>query len=227
MYGPDPAHQATGIFTPEARQIVAQGALAYAYRDDDPWIGTGHVLLAALDQHDHAVDRIVGSGVTGSGPVNDRLARALTRALPGDEQLTGKLDGGGVISFAMLIGILTNWFRDLLPPGWNIHGSGRSGGIRLKVPDSRSEEDYAIHMGWIVASDRPGRERLLAVTRAALTELQNAVADRTSIGWPSQAPNGDPPEPHAEIAGDNINPSLACGTGPQARPSSSTSRRSR
>jgi hypothetical protein len=204
MYGPNPAHQATGIFTPEARQIVAEGALAYAYRHDDPWIGTGHVLLATLDAHDRAVDRIVGSGVMGSGPVNDRVARALTRALPGDEHVTGSVTGGGVISFDVLIRILTQWFGEVLPPGWSIHGRGRSDGVRLCVPDSRSEEDYAVHMGWIVASDRPGRERLIEVTQAALTDFQNAIIQTTSGNWPSQDDDGPPPEPHAGIVGDNV-----------------------
>jgi hypothetical protein len=218
MYGPNPAHQATGIFTPEARRIVAEGALAYAYRHDDPWIGTGHLLLATLDAHDRAVDRIVGSGVMGSGPVNDRLARTLTRALPGDEHLTGTVDGGGVIPFDVLIRILTEWFRELLPPGWGIHGSGRSDGVRLRVPDSRSEEDYAIHMGWIVTSDRPGRERLIEVTQAALSDLQSAIIQTTSTDWPSQDDNGPPPEPHAGFAGDNVNPSLRLWYGPSRAP---------
>jgi Clp amino terminal domain, pathogenicity island component len=208
MYGPNPAHQATGIFTPEARQIVAQGALGYAYRHDDPWIGTGHLLLATLDAHDRAVDRIVGSGVMGSGPVNDLLARTLTRALPGDEQLTGTVDGGGIISFDVLIRILTNGFRELLPPGWSIRGSGRSDGIRLRVPESRSEEDYAIHMGWIVASDRAGRERLLTVTQTALADLQSAVIDVSGAGWPSPDDPDRPSEPRAEITGDPVNPRL-------------------
>jgi hypothetical protein len=83
MYGPSPAHQATGIFAPATRHIVAEGALSYAYRHGDPWIGTGHLLLATLDARDRAVDRIVGGGVMGSGPVHDRLARTLTRGLPG------------------------------------------------------------------------------------------------------------------------------------------------
>jgi hypothetical protein len=218
MYGSNPAHQSTGVLTPEARQIVAQGALTYAYRHDDPWIGTGHLLLATLDAHDHAVDRIVGSGVMGSGPVNDRLARTLTRALPGDEQITGRVDGGGVIFFDMLIRILTSWFRELLPPGWSIYGSGRSDGMRLKVPDSRSEEDYAIHFGWIVASDRPGRERLLAVAHSALAALQSAAADTSSASWPSRDADDDPPEPHAEIAGDDINPGLRLWYGPPRAP---------
>lgn len=75
MYGPSPAHQATGIFTTATRHIVAEGALSYAYRRGDPWIGTGHLLLATLDARDGTVDRIVGSGVW----AQDRC----TIALPG------------------------------------------------------------------------------------------------------------------------------------------------
>ncbi len=85
----------------------------------------------------------------GSGPVHDRLARTLTRALPGGEHSTGEVDGGGVVSFDLLIRMLANWFREQLPAGWIMHASGRSGGFRLRVPNSRSEEDYAIDMGWI------------------------------------------------------------------------------
>jgi Clp amino terminal domain, pathogenicity island component len=218
MYAPGPAHQATGIFTPEARQIVAESALSYAYRHDDPWIGTGHLLLATLDAQDRAVKRIVGTGVMGSGPINDRLARTLTRSLPGEEHLTGTVNGGGVICFDMLIRILTQWFRELLPPGWRIRGSGRSDGVRLQVPDSRSEEDYAIHMGWIVASDRPGRERLVDVTQTALSDLQNAIVKTAGRSWPSQDDDGPPPEPHAQIAGDHVNPRLRLWYGPSHAP---------
>jgi hypothetical protein len=218
MYGPSPAHQATGIFTPAARRIVAEGALSYAYRHDDPWIGTGHLLLATLDTRDQAVDRIAGSGVMGSGPVHDRLARTLTRALPGGEHPTGEVDGGGVISFDLLIRILANWFREQLPAGWVIHASGRSDGFRLRVPNSRSEEDYAIDMRWIVTSDQSGRDRLLDVTRAALAKLQTAVVETTSTSWPSDESDTDLPEPHAEIDGDAINPRLRLWYGPSHAP---------
>ncbi len=217
MYGPEPAHQATGIFTEATRQIVAQGALRYAYRHDDPSIGTGHLLLATLDAEDQAIKRIVGSGLMGSGPVHDRLARTLTRALPGAEQPTGRVDGGGVIAFDLLIRMLTDWFADQLPAGWVIHSSGRSGGFRLQIPDSRSEEDFRIDMSWIVTSDRPGRERLLEVTRAALAELQVAVADTTGTSWPSDT-HGGLPEAHADISGDSINPTLRLWYGPPQAP---------
>jgi hypothetical protein len=218
MYGPSPSYQATGIFTPATRHIVAERALSYAYRHGDPWVSTGHLLLATLDARDRASDSIVGSGVMGSGPVLDRLSRTLTRALPGGEHLTGEVDGGGVISFDLLIRLLADWFREQLPAGWVIHASGRSGGFRLRVPNSRSEEDYAIDIGWIVTSDRSGRDRLLEVTRTALAELQTAVVETASTSWPARESDVDLPEPHAEIAGDTINPILRLWYGPPQAP---------
>ena len=218
MFGANPAHQATGIFTDRTRRIVAQDALSFAYRHDHPWIGTGHLLLATIDAEDRTIERIVGSGVMGSGPVHDRLARSVIRALPGDEQSTGRIDGGGVIVFDLLIRILLAWFREHLPPRWTIWGSARSGGFRLRVPDSRSEEDFAIDMSWIVSSDQPGRERLLKVTHAALASLQSAVATTTATPWPAHGPVGDLPEPHADIAGDSVNPTLRLWYGPSDAP---------
>src|SRR6201996_5410761 len=218
MYGPRPAHQATGIFTDHARRIVAQDALSYAYRHDHPAIGTGHLLLAILDAEDRTIERIVGSGVMGSGPVNDRLARSVTRALPGEEEIIDRVDDGGVITFDLLIRVLTNWFRDHLPVGWEIRGSGRSGGFSLRVPDSRSEEDFAIDMSWIVTSDRPGRERLLDVTHHALSRLQSAVVTTTATAWPAHGPLDELPEPHVAIAGDRVNPTLRLWYGPPDAP---------
>lgn len=218
MYGPNPSHQATGIFTPEARRILAETALAHAYRHDDASIGTGHLLLATLDQRDPVVERIVGTGVMGSGPVNDHLARTLVRALPGDEHPTGRVSDGGVISFDLLIRILSRWFGELLPPGWSVRGSGRSDGIRISIPESRFEQDYAIHMGWIVTSEQPGRDRLIAVANATLVALQEAVTDATSSNWPTRAVTDEPAEPHAEIAGDDINPTLRLYYGPSHSP---------
>ena len=218
MYGPSPAHEATGIFTPATRHIVAERALSYAYRRGDPWVGTGHLLLATLDARDRTVERIVGSGVMRSGPVHDRLARTLTRALPGGEHPTGEVDGGGVISFDVLIRMLANWFREQLPDGWVMQASGRSGGFRLRVPNSRSEEDYAIDIGWIITSGQSGRDRLLEVTRTALAELQTAVVETTSTNWPSRESDVDLPEPHAAIAGDTVNPILRLWYGPSNAP---------
>jgi hypothetical protein len=205
-------------FLERTRRIVAQDALSYAYRHDHSQIGTGHLLLATLDAEDRAIERIVGSGVMGSGPVHDRLARTVIRRLPGEEQSTGRLDGGGVIVFDMLIRVLTSWFREQLPAGWVIRGSGRSGGFRLQVPDSRSEEDFAIDLEWIVRSDQPGRQRLLEMTHFALASLQSAVATTTATPWPAHGPTDQPPEPHAEIAGDTVNPRLRLWYGPSDAP---------
>ena len=218
MYGPNPAHQATGIFSDRARQIVARDALSYAYRHGHPSIGTGHVLLATLDADDRAIERIVGSGPMGSGPVDDRLARAVIRALPGEERATGRVEPGGAIVFDQLIRILTDWFRAHLPPGWVIHGDARSCGFRLRVPDSRSEEDFAIDMSWVVTSGQPGRRRLLEVTQGALADMQSAVAGTTATPWPAPGPVGEPPEPHAEITGDAVNPRLRLWYGPSDFP---------
>lgn len=217
VLGPPPAHQATGIFSETARSIVAEGALRCAYRAHHAQIGTGHLLLATLDADDPTVDRILGSGVMGTGPVVDRLGRSLARALPGDEK-----SGTGVreetIAFDLLIRVLTNQFRQWLPPGWSIHGSARAGGFFLKVPNSRSEVDYRIDIGWIVGSGRPGRERLLEVTHAALTSLQAAVSETTNTNWPAASSTDPPPEPHSEIGGDAINPTLRLWYGAEHAP---------
>jgi hypothetical protein len=210
MYGPRPAHQATGIFTDAARCIVAERALAYAYRHDHRSIGTGHLLLAALDAQDRVIDRIVGSGVMGSGPVHDRLARTLMRALPGDERPTDQALDGGVIRFDVLIGILTSEFTRIAPTGWELRGSARSGGVRLKIPNSRSEEDFAVHLEWIAAEDGPARDRLVRATRKALEDLQSAVIEHTRQPWPANPRSGQlgRPEAHAEFVGDDVNPML-------------------
>jgi Clp amino terminal domain, pathogenicity island component len=218
MYGSRPAHQATGIFTDTTRRIVAQDALSCAYRHDHPAIGTGHLLLATLDAEDRTINRIAGSGVMGSGPVHDRLARSVTRALSGEEQIIDRVEDGGVINFDLLIRILINWFRQHLPPGWEIQGRGRSGGFRLRVPDSRSEEDFAIDMGWIVSSDQPSRQRLVKVTHHALSSLQTCVTTATPAPWPAHGAADELPEPHAEIAGDRVNPTLRLWYGPPDMP---------
>ena len=50
--GPHPSHQATGLFTRAACRVVAQDALALAYRHGHRQITTGHLLLAVLDSGD-------------------------------------------------------------------------------------------------------------------------------------------------------------------------------
>jgi hypothetical protein len=137
--------------------------------------------------------------------------------LPGDEQpATGVREG--TIALDVLIRILTNQFREWLPSGWTIWGSGRAGGFRLKVPDSRSEEDYRIDIDWIVASVEPGRERMLEVTRAALASLQRAVVEATGANWPARGVDDPAPEPHAGIGGDAVNPTLGLWYGPERAP---------
>ena len=74
MYGPPPAHQATGIFSELARALVAERALTYAYRARHAHISTAHLLLATLDAGDRTVERIIGSGAMGTGP-GSRSAR--------------------------------------------------------------------------------------------------------------------------------------------------------
>jgi hypothetical protein len=125
---------------------------------------------------------------------------------------------GSVSVHDRLISTLTLWFRAQLPPGWTIRGSGRSGGLRLRVPDSRSEEDFAIDMSWIVSSDQPGRQRILDVSQAALASLQSAVATTTATPWPAHGPSDELPEPHAEITGDTVNPRLRLWYGPGDAP---------
>ena len=217
MYGPPPSHQATGIFSAPARSIVAEVALMYAYRARYARIGTGHLLLATLDAGDRTVDRILGGGAMGTGPVLGRLGRSLAGALPGDEAAA---NGGReeAIAFDLLIRILTDQFRTWLPSGWTIHGSARVDGFYLTGPDSRSEEDYRIDMGWIVGSPQPGRQRLLEVTQAALTALQRAVCETTHTNWPAVTLTDPRPEPHAEIGGDAINPTLRVWYGDERAP---------
>jgi hypothetical protein len=79
-------------------------------------------------------------------------------------------------------------------------------------------EDYAIDMGWIVTSDQSGRDRLREVTQTALAEFQRAVVETTSTSWPSGGGDVDLPEPHAEIAGDTVNPILRLFYGPSHAP---------
>ena len=83
-------------------------------------------------------------------------------------------------------------------------------GIRLRVPDSQSEEDYAIDLGWIVAEDGPAPERLIRVTRSVLEALQQAIVEHTAVPWPAHpaAERSGLPEAHAELVGDDVNPAL-------------------
>jgi len=80
--GPHPSHQATGLFTDVARRVVAEDALALAYRHGHRQITTGHLLLAVLDSGDRATGRM-------TWPHTQRLARTLVRGLPGSEHEAG------------------------------------------------------------------------------------------------------------------------------------------
>lgn len=214
MCGPPPAHQSTGLFNDAARWIVAERALSYADRTGHAHIGTGHILLGVLDVRDRTIDKVITFG-TGGGPVLDRLGRSLTRALPGDETPSNGARQEA-IAFDHLIRILTDQFRAWLPAGWTIYGSARANGLLLRVPDSQSEADYRIEIGWIVRSDQAGRKRLLEVTHAALAALQRAVCETTQTNWPAAT---EPlPEPHAEISGDDVNPTLRLWYGPATEP---------
>jgi hypothetical protein len=219
MIGPPPAHQATGIFTDATRQLVAETALQQAYRHGHAQITTGHLLLATLDSNDRTVERIVGSGAVGSGPVFDSIAREVVRALPGDEHALGTVDDAW-ISLDLLIRIMTMAVAKIVPSGWTVWGSRRSGGISLKVPDSKSEEDFRIDLSWIVARRGKAPERLAEVSRKALEDLQRAVAEQTAKPWPADSASGqpDPPDAHAEIVGDNENPMLRLCYGDPSRP---------
>ncbi len=80
VLGPGSSHDATGIFTDEARQIVAQEALKYVYRHGHSLIGTGHLLLATLETNG------VVTQILGAGPLAERIAAEITHKIPGDEQ---------------------------------------------------------------------------------------------------------------------------------------------
>jgi hypothetical protein len=202
--GPNPVHQATGIFAETTRRIVGEEALKEAYRRGHEHIGTGHLLLAALDGGDRTAARIIGPG-----PSYESIARSLSRALPGNEHPLGEVTEGTIL-FDVLIRILTLEFRKIVPAGWTLWGSGRSGGIRGTVPNSSSEEDVRIDLDWIAAVDGPAPERLVAVTHRALEDLQAAAVERTGRSWPTGLTSGTSGRPpaHAEIVGDEINPML-------------------
>jgi hypothetical protein len=73
----------TGVFTDDARDLVARGALKHAHRHGhgDADLGTGHVLLAVLDTSDAVVARILDEP-----SLADRLATDPVAQLPGDEE---------------------------------------------------------------------------------------------------------------------------------------------
>jgi hypothetical protein len=219
MYGPKPAHQATGIFTDQTRQILAEDALKHAYRHDHALITTGHILLATLDGRDPTVARIIGDGVMGSGPLTDRLGREVSWALPGGERRRRPVDHG-LIQMDMAIKALAAEFTKVVPAGWTLRASGRSGGIRLCVPDSRSEEDFRIDLEWIVARDGPATDRLREVFLASLQALQHSIVSHTNTPWPADPSNRGRTllQPGVLWAGDRDNPALRLFYGDPAVP---------
>ena len=212
-YGPHPFHQATGIFSPAARQVVAEGALAVAYRFGHPQISTGHLLLAVLASQDRTT-------VMMTRPHTQRLARTLHRGLPGAEH---EADEGALawIQFDSLVRTLTLGFRRILPAGWTISGRARSD-IHLRVPDSRSESDFQIRPGWIIAEPGPAPERLQRVTHWMLERLQAAVTHATGQPWPHSGK--DEITPYAKLIEDRYNPTLRLGYGDPQSPVSVAAR---
>jgi hypothetical protein len=201
-YGPHPFHQATGIFSPAARRVIAEGSLSVAYRHGHHQISTEQLLLAVLDSQDRTTTAI-------THPHIQRLARTLHRGLPGAE---GAADEGALawIQFDSLIRTLTPGFRRILPAGWTIWGQARSD-IHLRVPDSRSESDFQIRPGWIIAEPGPAPERLKRVTHWMLERLQAAVINATAQPWAQRGE--DRVTPYAELIEDRYNPTLRLGYG--------------
>jgi ATP-dependent Clp protease ATP-binding subunit ClpA len=74
-----PYSRATGIFSPQARRIVAEGALIVAERLGHRALTTGHVLIAILERPDEFTSEIIAS-IPGI-----REVTAIIAALPGQE----------------------------------------------------------------------------------------------------------------------------------------------
>ncbi len=206
-YGPHPFHQATGMFSPTARRVVAEGSLSVAYRLGHAQIGTGHLLLAVLDSQDRTTTVM-------THPHTQRLARTIIRGLPAAEHGP---DEGDVawIQFDSLIRTLTLGFRRILPPGWTIQGSARTD-IHLLVPESHSESDFQIRPGWIIAKPGLAPDRLQRVTQWMLERLQVAVIDASGHPWPQADHEGV--TPYAVLIEDRYNPTLRLGYGDPQSP---------
>lgn len=202
--GPPPSHQATGIFTPPARRVVAEDSLALAYRHGHRQITTGHLLLAALDSGDQTTGRI-------THPHMQRLARTLVGGLPGAEHDGGPDTELEWIAMDALMRTLVLDLRRILPPGWTIYGSAR-GDIHLQVPQSRSESDFQIRPGWITSQPTSGRDRLQHVTRWMLESFQAAITETIGEPWPT-TDTGLPAAAHADVIPDRYNPQLRLGYG--------------
>jgi Clp amino terminal domain, pathogenicity island component len=174
-FGPRPSHQSIGNFSELARRVIARDALAVAYRHGHPQITTGHLLLALLDSRDRTTNRIIG-------PHTQRLARSLTRGLPGEEHDSESDHELDWIAFDSLMRTLILDLRRILP-GWTISGSARSD-IHLHVPALESESDFQIRPGWITAETGSGSQRLQRVMLWMLERLQAAVSETTGRPWP-------------------------------------------
>ena len=111
-----------------------------------------------------------------------RLARTVHRGLPGVEDGADEGDLAW-IQFDSLIRTPTPGFRRILPAGWTISGRAR-GDIQLRVPDSRSESDFQVRPGLIIAEPGAASERLRRVTYWMLARLQAAATDATGQPWP-------------------------------------------
>jgi ATP-dependent Clp protease ATP-binding subunit ClpA len=61
LHGPDPAGQATGIFSDLAREIVAESALEISHRAQASAIDTRHLLAATISSQDPRVHQLFGS----------------------------------------------------------------------------------------------------------------------------------------------------------------------
>lgn len=201
---PPPSHQPTGIFSDLARRVVAEDALALAYRHGHQHITTGHLLLAALDSRDPTIWRM-------SWPRTQQLARTLIAGLPGAEHEAGPDHELEWIAFDVLISTLTLAFRRVLPYGWTIRGSARSD-IHLELPNTHSESDFQIRPGWVTSQPGSGRDRLQHVTEWMLERLQAAVTETTGRPWPSTI-NDKPAAAYAHVTPDRYNPRLQLGFG--------------
>lgn len=207
--GPHPAHQATGRFTDAGRRVVAEDALALAYRHGHRRVTTGHLLLAILDSGDRTTIAL-------TRPHTQRLARSAIRALPGVEHDAGPDHELEWIVFDMLMRTLVTDIGRALPPGWRVYGSARSD-IHLRVPRSQSESDFQIRPGWITEAPGSGRERLQRVTQWMLEQLQDGVMKAAGEPWPA-GPDGRPAPAHAHVIPDRYNAQLQLGYGDPETP---------
>lgn len=206
---PHPATQATGVFSARARRVVAEDALALAYRHEHRRITSGHLLLAVLDSGDPPTQRM-------TWPYSQQLARDLVRRLPGAEHDPGPDHELEWIDLHALMRTLVLDFRRVLPLGWTIRGSARID-IHLQVPDTHSESDFQIRPGWITAESGSGRERLQRVTQWMLERLQIAVSEGGGEPWPP-TDDGRPAPAHARVIPDRYNARLQLGYGDPSAP---------